>query len=175
MECTNRGKMMVCPFTGRNIYLLPACNPDVGIVHATAADMFGNARIFGAHLTCPEIALASAHTIMTTEKIIPTDNIRLYPNLTEIPYVAVDAVIEQPFGAYPGASYGNYWFDMGHLQMYRKICEDFRKTGNQDGLKKYLDDYIFGCETFDDFLEKAVGYKQLRKLREMDGGQPIIV
>ncbi|MCX5853225.1 MAG: CoA transferase subunit A [Deltaproteobacteria bacterium] len=173
MELVNRGKMIECPFTGQNIYLLPACNPDVGIVHTTAADMYGNARIFGALCTCPEIAMASAYTIMTTDKVIPTDTIRRYPNLTEIPYVAVDAVVEQPFGCYPGACYGNYWFDMDHLRMYRGICDDFRKTGNKDSLKKYFNDYIFGCETFDDFLEKTAGYKKLRQLRELDGGQPI--
>jgi glutaconate CoA-transferase subunit A len=173
MELVNRGKMIVCPFTGQNIYLLPACNPDVGIVHTTAADMYGNARIFGALCTCPEIATASAYTIMTTDKVIPTETIRRYPNLTEIPYVCVDAVVEQPFGCYPGACYGYYWFDMDHLRMYRGICDEFRKTGNKDGLKKYFNDYIFGCETFDDFLEKTAGYKKLRYLRDMDGGQPI--
>ena len=173
MELVNRGKMIECPFTGENIYLLPSCNPDVGIVHTTAADMYGNARIFGALCTCPEISMASAYTIMTTEKIISSDTIRRYPNLTEIPYVAVDAVIEQPFGSYPGACYGYYWFDMDHLRMFRGLCDDFSKTGKKDGLKKYFDEYIFGCETYDDFLEKVAGHKKLRHLREMDGGQPI--
>lgn len=174
MELVNRGKMIECPFTGKNVYLLPACHPDVGLVHTTAADMYGNARIFGAHCTCPEIAMAATYTIMTTEKIIPTESIRSYPNLTEIPYPAVDALTEQPYGAYPGASYGYYWFDMDHLKMFRSICDDFRKTGNKDSLKKYYDEYIFSCETFDDFLEK-VGYKTLKKLKELDGGQPIIL
>jgi glutaconate CoA-transferase subunit A len=62
---------------------------------------------------------------------------------------------------------------MDHLRMYRGICDEFRKTGNKDGLTKYFNDYIFGCETFDDFLEKTAGYKKLRYLKEMDGGQPI--
>ncbi len=174
MELVNRGKMIECPFTGRNVYLLPACHPDVALVHTTAADMYGNARIFGAYCTCPEIAMASLSTIMTTEKIIPTENIRSYPNLTEIPYTFVDALVEQPYGGYPGASYGSYWFDMDHLRMFRGICDDFRKTGNKDALKKYFDEYIFGCENFDDFLEK-VGYKTLKKLKDMDGGQAVIL
>lgn len=174
MELVNRGKMVECPFTGEHVYLLPSCNPDVGIIHTTASDMYGNARIFGALCTCPEIAMASAYTIMSTEQIISNEAIRTYPNLTEIPYVAVDAVIEQPFGSYPGASYGHYWFDMDHIRMYRGICEEFRITGKKESLKKYFDEYIFGCETFDDFLEKAAGYKKLRHLKEMDGGQPIL-
>ena len=174
MELINRGKMIECPFSGKNIYLLPACHPDVGIVHTTAADMYGNARIFGAHCTCPEIAMAATYTIMTTEKVIPTENIRSYPNLTEIPYPAIDTVTEVPFGATPGASYGNYWFDMEHLKMFRGLCEDFRKTGSKEGLQKYYDEYIFSCQTFDETLEK-VGYKTLKNLKDMDGGQPIIL
>ncbi len=174
MELTNKGKMVECPYSGRNVYIVPACHPDVGIVNVTASDVYGNARVMGAQCTCPEIALASTHTIITTERIIPTESIRTYPNLTEIPYPAVDAVVEQPFASYPGACYGNYWFDMDHLRYYRGICDEFRKTGNRDGLKKYFDEYIFSCETFDDFLEK-IGYKTLRKLRAMDGGQPIIL
>ena len=57
--------------------------------------------------------------------------------------------------------------------MYRGLCDEFRKTRSKDGLKKYFDEFIFGVETFDDFLEKTAGYKRLRHLREMDGGQPI--
>jgi len=174
MELVNRGKMVSCPFSEKNVYLVPACHPDVALIHVTAADMYGNCRIFGAHCTCPEITMAAAHSIVTTEQIISNENIRTYPNLTEIPYAAVDALIEQPYGAYPGASYGFHWFDMDHIKMFRCLCDEFRKTGKKDGLKKYYDEYIFGCETYDDFLEK-ISFKTLRKLRDLDGGQPIIL
>lgn len=174
MELINRGKMIKCPFTGRNVYLLPACHPDVGIVHTSAADMYGNARIFGAHCTCPEIAQAANATIMTTEKVIPSDNIRNYPNLTEIPFPVVDTVTEVPFGAHPGACYGNYWFDMDHIKMFRSACEDFRKTGSKDAMKKYYEEYIFGCKNHEEFIEK-IGNETIKKLKDMDGGQPIIL
>jgi glutaconate CoA-transferase subunit A len=131
-------------------------------------------RIFGALCTCPEIAIASAHSIVSTEQMISNENIRTYPNLTEIPYLAVDALVEQPFGAYPGVCYGNYWFDMAHIQMFRDASEEFRKSGNQDPLKKYYEDYIFGCETFDAFLNK-IPREIFEKIKQLDGGQPIIV
>ena len=174
MELVNRGAMVECPFTGENVYLVPACHPDVAIVHVPAADMYGNCRIFGAHCTCPEIALAATHSIVTTEQIIPSENIRNYPNLTEIPYPAVDALIEQPFGCYPGACYGYYWFDMPEFQTFRNICDEFRKTGNKDKIGEYYDKYIFGCETFDDFLGTRP-YSKLKELRQMDGVQPILI
>lgn len=174
MELTNRGTLVECPYTGRNVYLLPACHPDVGLVHVTAADKNGNSRIFGALCTCPEIAMAATYTIVTAEKIISEDAIRNYPNLTEIPHAAVDALVEVPFGAHPGACYGFHWFDMEHIKMFRGAGEEFRKTGDKTKLKQYFDEYVFGCENHDDFLEK-VTWKTLRKLRDMDGGQPIIL
>ena len=174
MEQVNRGVMVKSPFSRKNIYLVPASYPDVGIIHVTGADMYGNCRIFGPLCTCPEIAMASAHTIVTTEKIIPEDNIRVYPNLTEIPYAAVDAVIEQPYGAYPGVCYGFYWFDIEHIQMFRNASDEFRKTGNADVLKKYYEEYIFGCETTNDFLKK-IPPDNLKRITELDGGQPIIL
>lgn len=174
MELVNRGVMVESPFTSTNCYLVPACYPDVGILNVTAADMHGNCRIFGALCTCPEIAMAASHTIVTAEQIIPNENIRTYPNLTEIPYTAVDAVIEQRFASYPGACYGFYWFDMEHILMFRSASEEFRKTGNKDALKKYYDDYIFGCETYDDFLSK-IPYRTIKKIKDLDGGQPVIL
>jgi len=175
MELVNRGFMMQCPFSGRNVYLLPACIPDVGIVHVQAADMYGNARIFGSLCTCPEIVQAAAHSIVSTELIIDNMAIRRYPNFTEIPYPVVDAVCEQQFGGYPGAVYGQYWFDMEHFLKFRSLCDEFRKTGNKDGLKKYYDDYFWSCDTWDDFIAKIVPHKKLIQLRKMDGGQPMIL
>jgi len=175
MELVNRGAMIECPFSKRNVYLVPACNPDVGLVHVPAADMYGNARIFGSLCTCPEIAMAAAHTIVSTEVILDNMAIRRYPNLTEIPYPVVDAVCEQQFGSYPGAVYGMYWFDMEHFLKFRTICDEFRKTGNKDKLKEYYDNYIFGCDTYDDFIAKIVPHKKLIELRKMDGGQPILL
>ena len=174
MELVNRGKMIKCPFTAENIYLVPACYPDVGLIHVQAADKYGNCRIFGPLLTCSEIALASTYTIVTAEEIVSEESIRRYPNLTEIPFLAVDAVIHQPYGGYPGAVYGSYWFDEEHLIMFRNMCEEFRLTGKREKLEEYYNKYIFECETFDDFRGK-IDYEQLRKAKELDGGQPIIL
>jgi glutaconate CoA-transferase subunit A len=173
MELVNRGQMIKCPFTGKNVYLVPACHPDVGLIHVQAADKYGNCRIFGPQCTCPEIAMASTCTLVTVEEVIAEESIRKYPNLTEIPFAAVDALVHQPYGGYPGATYGFYWFDMEHLRMFRNVCEEFRKTGNKDKLKEYYDKYIFSCGTFDDFLNK-IPEERLKRVKDLDGAQPII-
>lgn len=175
MELVNRGRMTKCPFSGKNTYLVPACYPDVGLVHVTAADMYGNSRIFGSLCTCPEIAMAAGHTIVSCETLLDNEAIRRYPNLTEIPYPVVDAVCEQQFGGYPGAVYGMYWYDMEHFLSFRSLADEFRKTGDRSKLKKYYDDYFFNCDTWDDFIAKIVPHKKLVQLRKMDGGQPIIL
>lgn len=174
MQLTNRGKMTICPFTGENIYLVPACHPDLALIHVQAADMYGNCRIFGDHCSCHEIAQASVNTIVTAEQIIHNTSIRNYPNPTEIPFYFVDAVVDQPFGATPGACYGNYGFDRSELQGFIDICEDFCKTGNKEKLRNYYNEYIFDVENFDDFLEQKP-YPILQKLCQQDSGQPVIL
>ncbi|MEA3442511.1 MAG: CoA transferase [Chloroflexota bacterium] len=174
MELVNRGKMIKCPFSGKNTYLVPACHPDVGLIHAQVADEYGNCRLFGPLCTDPEIALASTYTIVTAEKIIPSADMRRYPNLTEIPYVAVDAVVNQSYGGHPGLVYGSYWFEEKHRTMFRNIAEEFRVTGKKDKLKEYYDKYIFSCETFDDYIGK-LPQQDIRKAADLDGGQPIIL
>jgi len=87
----------------------------------------------------------------------------------------VDAVCEQQFGSWPGAVYGQYWFDMEHFLYFRSMCDEFRKTGSKDKLKAYFDEYFFGCDTYDDFIAKIVPHKKLIDLRRRDGGQPIIL
>jgi len=173
MEGFNRGTMMKCPFSGDDIPVVPACRPDVGIVHVQAADKGGNARILGPLCTCPEIAGAATHTIMSVDQIIPNEKIRAFPNLIDIPSPLVDEVIEQPFGATPGASYGHYWFDMAHFFDFWKICDDFCHTGNKDRLQDYYDRNILGCETFEDFLNLKFP-ETLQEIIRKDGSQPII-
>jgi glutaconate CoA-transferase subunit A len=117
--------------------------------------------------------MAATRCIVTAERIISNDRIRAYPNLTEIPYVAVDGLIEQPFGAYPGVCYGHYWFDMAHIRLFRSAAEEYRKTGDPKRLRQYYEDYIFGCDTFDDFLRK-LPQETLANITALDGSQPII-
>lgn len=173
-EVTNRGVMVTCPFTGRNVYILPACHPDVGIAHVTAADMYGNCRIFGQTLTCEEILGASTAGIVTCEELISNDAIRNYPNLTIIPFIHVHAVIPQKFGAYPGAMWGYHWFDMDFLREWRATGLELRKKGDIGPLKAYYEKYFYNCDTWVDFLD-VIGYKRLAQARDLDRGQRVIL
>lgn len=123
----NRSKVMECPFTGTPVMLLPAAHPNVAVLHVQEADEFGNCRIQGPLYTCPEIALVTAHIIVTAERIIEHQDMVKYSNRVSIPFFAVDAVCEVPFGGYLGNVHGCYYFDEQHIINFRNCCEEFRK------------------------------------------------
>ncbi len=174
MQLNNRGRMIVCPFTGENIYLVPACRPDLALIHVQASDMYGNSLIWGDECCCPEIAQASVNSIVTAEQIVHGTNIPHSPNLTEIPFHFVGAIVDQPFGATPGACYGNYGCDRVGIQEFTDISEDFCKTGNKEKLRAYYNKYIFDVENFDDFLEQKP-YPILQKLCQLDSSEAVLL
>ena len=89
------------PFDGGKIGLVKAFVPDVGIIHVQRCDAEGNAQKWGTLGVDFEGINASKRVIITTEKIVDSSVIQRDPNRTIIPGFRVNAVVEQPFGAYP--------------------------------------------------------------------------
>lgn len=164
---SNRSRTMECPFTGRPIGLVPAAHPNVGLIHVQEADIYGNCRIKGQTFTCPEIAMASAHTIITCEKLMDHELIASNPTQTSIPFFAVDAVVEVPFGAYPGMCHDHYYFGQTHIAYFKKITEDFWK-GDTGSMEEYYDKYIFEVKDFDGFISQ-IPYKELKYSQQLEG------
>jgi len=151
---TSRTKVIDCPFTGRPIALLPASNPDVAIIHVQVADKYGNCIIRGTDCTCAEIAMASAHTIVTCEQLVSHELVVSNPKDILIPFMAVDAIVEVPFGAYPGACRRHYYFDSEHINQFHAAAEVMRKEGNSELLQDYYEENIYGVEEFSDFISQ---------------------
>lgn len=146
------------PFTGRPTVLLPALYPDVALIHVQEADIFGNARVFGTGIAHMETALASKKVILSTERIVATDEIRKNPGLTSIPWVAVDAVVLAPYGAYPGSCQGVYASDSEHtVEVFGAMT--------QDRLGPYLEKWVHSVDDHPQMLEKRVGDAKLAELR----------
>lgn len=144
-----------------NVVLLPALNPDVAIIHAQRADEMGNVVMDGFLAHDVEMVRASTNTIVSCEEIVPTEEIRNDGERTTIPYMYISAVVEQPFGAYPTAAYRYYDYDADHVTYYQKCA----RAGGQE-YQDYLQEYVYDCETFDDFLEKAGGFKKMMALKK---------
>jgi acyl CoA:acetate/3-ketoacid CoA transferase alpha subunit len=150
-------KLIESPYTGEPIVVVPALNPDVALIHAHQADVFGNTRIFGTGISHQEAAMASKKVIISTEEIIETDEIRRDPARTTIPYYVVDAVVHAPFGAYPGECAGYYASDTAHI--IEVAIADRMDTWDQ-----YLDKWVYGVSSHEEMLDKRVGMAKLKEL-----------
>ncbi|HUY00133.1 MAG TPA: CoA-transferase [Candidatus Deferrimicrobium sp.] len=152
-------KVARCPFTNDIYALVPALFPDVTIVHVHRCDIYGNAQIDGAVVKDDLSARAAKRVIMTTEEIIDTEQIREQPWNTIIPYYNVDAVIEVPWGSHPGNMPLRYFYDNDFINKYLEAGK------NPQELAKFLDEWIYSLEDFDEYLTK-LGFKRLRRLRD---------
>lgn len=151
-------KLVEDPFTGKPITVVPALNPDVALIHAQQADIYGNARVFGTGIAHEESALASKKVIVSAEEIIGTDEIRRDPGRTSIPYYAVDAVVEAPFGAWPGNCGGYYGSDTP------AVVETFAAI-SRDTVGDYIKKYITPFATDREMLDGLIGQERLDRLR----------
>lgn len=151
-----------CPFTGKTYAALPALYPDVALLHVSRSDIYGNCQIDGIVVADDDIAKASKKVIVTTEKLIENSEIREKPNRTVIPYWLVDAVIEVPYGSYPGNMPGCYFSDEEHLSEWLRVEKDAEK------FKAFLDKNIHSCRNFSEYLEKNGGIENLNRLKQQE-------
>jgi glutaconate CoA-transferase subunit A len=144
----NSAHEITCPFTGEKLCLVPAYFPDVALIHVHRADLYGNSQIAGyAHMD-PDIARAAHTVIVTTERLVPTEEIIGSADRTPLPHFLVDAVIEVPLGSYPHECHGLYDANFDHFDAYVSLIN---KKG-EDGVREFLEDYVLRTSNFDDFL-----------------------
>ena len=142
-------KEIICPFTGEKLLLVPALQPDVALIHVQRCDAYGNAQIDGLQFMDIDLAMAADKVILTTERIVSNDQIRRAPDQTKIPFFAVDAVVELPFGCAPHECYGAYEAMMQHMEYY----VDLVNNDPVGGIREYLDRFVYGPKSWTDFLD----------------------
>lgn len=157
-------KQIECPFTGIKLVLVPAIFCDTCCIHVHRADKYGNCQIDGMLNEDYEKARSARNLIITTEKIVDTEEIRKDGSKTVIPQFFVDAVVEVPNGAYPTNMPGLYYMDLDHLKGYAKAAGD--RSG--EASKKYYNEYVFGSKDFNEYLEKCGGKKRIEELRKIE-------
>jgi glutaconate CoA-transferase, subunit A len=149
-------RIIDCPFTGEKLVLVPALNPDVALIHVQRCDPYGNAQIDGLPFMDLDIAMAANRVILTTERIVSNDQIRRRPDWTKIPFFAVDAVVEVPFGSAPHECYGLYEPLFSHLDGYAAQL----KQDPEAGMRDYLDRYFYGPKSWAEYLD-LLGFAEL--------------
>jgi glutaconate CoA-transferase subunit A len=129
----------------KQIEELPKIDLDVAILHVPYADEYGNGNIAGAVWMDADMAKTAKKTIIFTEKIVETEDIRHLQGKAQLPLQTTDAVVKMPFGAHPTSCYPFYTFDPLHIQEYLKT--DFEQYK-----KKYISD-----KTLAQYLQEAGG------------------
>jgi glutaconate CoA-transferase subunit A len=155
-------KVIECPFTGKKYAAVPAIWPDVAAIHVHEADIYGNSVIRGISIADMELARAAKRVIISTEKLVRNSIIREDPEATSIPFYLVDAVVQVPYGAYPGNMPYLYFSDEEHLAQWLKVEKDPQE------LAKFLDHYIYGAADFEEYLERCGGLKRIEELQNRE-------
>jgi len=153
---------MTCPFTGEKYHAVQAAVTDFTVIHGYTGDEFGNVQ-------WPEqrdsddidfiMAKAAKRLIVTVERIVPHAEIARRPNLTYIPHNWVEAIVEVPYGAHPGACDGYYDDDDEHFEYYQQCSKEPGRW-----LKEYAAEFIYGPKDHWDYLQKALPVRKLAEL-----------
>jgi glutaconate CoA-transferase subunit A len=147
---------MKCPFTGKEVSLVPAIKPDVAIIHAHYADRRGNIKIEGPLFKDRLFAITADRVIVSVEKIVLEEEMKkMEPT---IPYYCVSAIVEVAQGAHPLSCYPFYAYDRKHLQEFIACSKD------KDTLAHYLGQYIYGVHTQGQYLNLVGGNQRLNQL-----------
>jgi acyl CoA:acetate/3-ketoacid CoA transferase alpha subunit len=148
-----------CPFTDEKYVLLPACTPDVAVIFVTRADECGNAQIEGSAFADEYIAKSANHVIVVAEEIVDSDTIRRCPSETLIPAYRVNALVHEPWGAYPTALPGKYDYDYEELNRYQKAARDAAT------FRDYLDKYVYGTSNFSEYLDLTLTPSRMQRIK----------
>src|SRR5258707_1592025 len=153
-------KLFRDPIRGEELIAVPPIKPDLTLLHAAAADAYGNVRHLGGPGWLDLFQYRAAdRTIVQVEQVISNEEIRADPWATTI--AAADAIVRTPFGAHPFYSRGFYVQDNEHLREYAEAAG----RGDATALAAYLDRYCREPATLGDYLER-IGIRRLLALHE---------
>ena len=146
---------MACPFTGDKLVLVPALNPDVALIHVQRCDRYGNAQMDGLSFMDLDLAMAANRVILTTERIVSNDQIRRAPDQTKIPFFAVEAVVEVPFGCAPTSATAPTSRSSSTSTVRRPDQKD-----PEAGMRDYLARHVYEPKSWTDYLD-LLGLEEL--------------
>ncbi|MFQ5786853.1 MAG: CoA transferase subunit A [Thermodesulfobacteriota bacterium] len=130
----NKFKTVNNPYGDGDVLTVPAVYPDWAVLHVQKSDEEGNAIIYGPVFEDVIMSQAAKKIIVTTEKLVSNDEIKMGSDLAVIPGFKVEAVVEISNGAMPGSCYPYYDYSSDHIREYLSI-EDW------DSLNLYLKEF----------------------------------
>lgn len=151
-------EMYTEPFTGAEVALVPAAQPDWCIAHVQMVGSEGTIRVLGQRYSDEEAMKAADKLIVIAEQIVPEGYIRLEPEHNLIPPHLVDYVVELPWAGHPTGCYGCYDADGDYIKDF------YNQTRTQDGFDAWAGAWIFGVKDHNAYLNK-LGAERLENLR----------
>src|SRR4051794_7426895 len=134
IPCAGKFARIQEPYTGQEVWAIPAIRPDWALIQVPEADARGNARIYGTPFWDRVISRAARRTILVAERIVPTEELARLPELTVIPELFVEAVVHLPRGAHPTSCTPYYETDESAVWRYLELSR------TPEGLAQYLDE-----------------------------------
>lgn len=157
--------------SGEKIGLVKALIPDLCVLHGLVADRQGN-TIFTPPLGDGVYGAMAAKrgTIVSVEKIVPTEFLRRYSYLVKLPGRFVSAVCEVPFGAHPSgisnhpdvAGIYGYADDYDFVEEIRAVSKD------EKALDRWIDEWILSVD-HEGYLAKLGSQRRLFLKGKADG------
>ena len=146
------------PFTREKMMAVQALAPDVAILQAQRADVYGNAHVWGNLGASPDAARAARAVIVVAEEIVSSKVIASDPNRTVIPGFLVSAVVETPFGAHPSPVQGYYNRDNNYYSEYH------RATKTRSDFESWLHHWVLGVTDRQEYVER-LGTERLDSIK----------
>lgn len=167
-SCRNRtnryrdGAARSTAYTGKpgvKVALVPPVLPEVCVVRAQRVALDGTVRIEG--LIGPDIdqSLCGRSLIVECERICPPEELRANPEHNQIPGHFVQAIVEQPFGAYPTAVPNYYDYD---YHWFRRYTAEINHKSKQE-VTAFWRNYVASEDDWE-FLDRKVGWERLLSL-----------
>ena len=157
----NKFALVESPFGGGSVCVVPPVKPAVGVFHVHRVDRLGNAQLFGPAGEMRYSIAACKKVIVVAEELVDTEEIRKRPETTVAPGFMVDAIVIEPWAAHPTDSYGYYYRDLQHNDLYGEISR------TEEGFRRYVDEWIVATGDHRGFVAKLgkdrVAELQLRK------------
>jgi len=147
------------PFSGREIGAFSPLKPDLAAIHVSLADPLGNAIMLGTEWSRFELSRAARKVILIADAIVDTDCMRQFPNLVRIPDIIVEAVVYQPFAAWPQSSPGLYDVDEAHMKFMNKAL------ATEQGTADYVRDFVDSYGDIDGYLD-LIGRDNIARLSD---------
>jgi glutaconate CoA-transferase subunit A len=142
-------RKIVDPYSGKEIFVVPAIRPDWAVIHAIRADANGN--VVCSALEADRLAvLAAKKATVTVEEVVPAERLVAYPGEIYLSALHIDQVVVAPRGAHPGGCIHLYEVDHAHMKEY------LASSKTAEGYFGYLSRFVLG-KTEEEYLGLACG------------------